>query len=41
MSYIIPSTSPFVSIKLTEKGREQLAQGKLNFSYWAVGDSEY
>ncbi len=40
MSYIIPSTSPFVSIKLTEKGREQLAQGKLNFSYWAVGDSE-
>lgn len=40
MSYIIPSTSPFVSIKLTQKGREQLAQGKLNFSYWAVGDSE-
>ena len=40
MSYIIPSTSPFVSIKLTEKGREQLAQGRLNFSYWAVGDSE-
>lgn len=25
MSYIINSTSPFVSIKLTEKGREQLA----------------
>jgi hypothetical protein len=40
MSYIIPSTSPFVSIKLTEKGREQLAQGQLNFSYWAIGDSE-
>jgi hypothetical protein len=40
MSYIIPSTSPFVSIKLTQKGREQLAQGKLNFSYWAIGDSE-
>jgi hypothetical protein len=40
MSYIIPSTNPFVSIKLTQKGREQLAQGKLNFSYWAVGDSE-
>jgi hypothetical protein len=40
MSYIINSTSPFVSIKLTEKGREQLAQGKLNFSYWAIGDSE-
>ncbi len=40
MSYIIKSTSPFVSIKLTQKGREQLAQGKLNFSHWAIGDSE-
>jgi hypothetical protein len=40
MSYIIQSTSPFVSIKLTEKGREQLAKGKLNFTSWAVGDSE-
>jgi hypothetical protein len=40
MSYIINSTSPFVSIKLTEKGREQLAQGQLNFSFWAIGDSE-
>lgn len=40
MSYIIKSASPFVSIKLTQKGREQLAQGKLNFSYWAIGDSE-
>lgn len=40
MSYIIKSTSPFVSIKLTEKGREQLAQGLLNFTSWAIGDSE-
>ncbi len=40
MSYIIKSTSPFVSIKLTEIGRAQLALGKLNFSYWAIGDSE-
>lgn len=40
MSYIIKSTSPFVSIKLTEKGREQLAQGQLNFSFWGIGDSE-
>jgi len=40
MSYIINSTNPFVSIKLTEKGRQQLALGQLNFSYWAVGDSE-
>ena len=40
MSYIIKSTSPFVSIKLTEKGRENLAKGQLNFSYWGLGDSE-
>ena len=40
MSYIIKSTNPFVSIKLTQKGREQLAQGKLSFNYWAIGDSE-
>lgn len=40
MSYIIKSTSPFVSIKLTEIGRTQIALGKLNFAYWAIGDSE-
>ena len=40
MSYIIKSTSPFVSIKLTEIGRQNLAQGNLNFSSWAIGDSE-
>jgi hypothetical protein len=40
MSYIITSTNPFVSVKLTEKGREQLSLGQLNFSYWAIGDSE-
>jgi len=40
MSYIIKSTSPFVSIKLTELGRQNLAKGQLNFSYWALGDSE-
>jgi hypothetical protein len=40
MSYIINNTSPFVSIKLTETGREKLASGSLNFSFWAIGDSE-
>jgi hypothetical protein len=40
MSYIINSTSPFVSIKLTEKGREQLALGQLTFAHWGIGDSE-
>jgi hypothetical protein len=40
MSYIIKSTSPFVSIKLTEIGRESLSKGQLNFAFWAIGDSE-
>lgn len=40
MSYIINSTNPFVSVKLTDAGRKKLALGALNFSYWAVGDSE-
>jgi len=40
MSYIINNTSPYASIKLTEKGRERLALGALDFAYWAIGDSE-
>lgn len=40
MSYIIKSTSPLVNIKLTEKGREKIAKGQLNFAYWGIGDSE-
>lgn len=40
MSYILPSTSPFVSIKLTSKGRSMLSQGQLNFAYFGIGDSE-
>lgn len=40
MSYIIKNSSPFVSVKLTQTGREMLAKGKLNFSSWAIGDSE-
>lgn len=40
MSYIINNTSAFVNIKLTESGRQKLAQGQLNFNSWAIGDSE-
>lgn len=40
MSYIINNSDAFVNVKLTEKGREKLAKGNLNFSYWAIGDSE-
>lgn len=40
MSYIINNTSPFISVKITQSGREKLAIGKLNFTYWGIGDSE-
>tara|TARA_R110000851_G_scaffold251971_1_gene404460 strand:+ start:26229 stop:28283 length:2055 start_codon:yes stop_codon:yes gene_type:complete len=40
MSYIIKSTTPFASTKLTDKGREKIAKGQLNFSTWSIGDSE-
>jgi hypothetical protein len=40
MSYIIKSTQPFTSVKLTETGREKLAKGQLNFNSWSIGDSE-
>lgn len=40
MSYNINNTNPFVSIKLTQTGRQQLALGQLTFSYWTIGDSE-
>lgn len=40
MSYIIKSTSPFISIMLTETGRKLLSQGQLTFNNWAIGDSE-
>jgi hypothetical protein len=40
MSYIINSTSAFVNIKLTETGRQKLAQGQLTFTSWGIGDSE-
>lgn len=40
MSYIINNNSPFVSIKLTSIGRQKLASGQLNFSFFGLGDSE-
>ncbi len=40
MSYIINNSSAFLNIKLTDIGRRRLAEGKLNFSAWGIGDSE-
>ena len=40
MGYIQKDNVAYVSAKLTDHGRRQLATGQLNFSYWGFGDSE-
>jgi hypothetical protein len=40
MSYIIKSANALINAKLTDKGREKLAKGQLDFQTWAFGDSE-
>ena len=40
MAFIDKKDPVVLNIKLTSKGREMLSQGKLEFKYFAVGDSE-
>jgi hypothetical protein len=40
MSYIINNTGGFINLKLTDTGRRKLAEGRLNFTAWGIGDSE-
>jgi hypothetical protein len=40
MSYLIKNNSPILNIKLTDKGRFKLSSGMLNYTYFAIGDSE-
>jgi len=40
MAFIEKKDPVVINIKLTSKGRELLSQGKLNFNYYTVGDSE-
>ena len=40
MSYINKQNTALVRVKLTDIGREQLAQGKLTYNSWIAGDSE-
>jgi hypothetical protein len=40
MSYIDKQNKTLVRVKLTDKGREQLAKGQLSFNSYIVGDSE-
>ena len=40
MGFIDKNDPTVINIKLTSKGRELLSQGKLNYKYFVVGDSE-
>lgn len=40
MSYISKNTGAFVNARITDKGRELLSIGQLNFSTFRLGDSE-
>lgn len=40
MSYINRKNSAIISTKLTAKGRESIATGNLDWSFWSIGDSE-
>lgn len=40
MAFIEKKDPIVINIKLTSKGREQLSGGKLDFKYYAIGDSE-
>jgi hypothetical protein len=41
MSYLNPNTSAFLNAKLTNIGRQKIAQGNFNISYFQIGDSEF
>lgn len=40
MSYIIKNNNPILNVKITDIGRLKISEGKLNYAYFAVGDSE-
>lgn len=40
MGYIIKDSVSFINAKLTDLGRQKLGLGRLNFTYFRVGDSE-
>ena len=41
MSFLSNNNSEFLSIRITQKGRNSIARGNFNISYFQVGDSEF
>jgi hypothetical protein len=40
MGYIIENKKPLILTRLTAKGREKIAKGLIDWSFWSLGDSE-
>jgi hypothetical protein len=41
MSFLDSNNSDYVSVRITQKGRNAIAQGNFKISYFQIGDSEY
>ena len=41
MSFLNNNNSEFLSARITKKGRNAIAKGDFNISYFQVGDSEF
>lgn len=41
MSFLSNNNSEFLSVRITQKGRNSIAKGNFNISYFQIGDSEF
>ena len=41
MSFLSNNNSEFLSVRITQKGRNSIAKGSFNVSYFQIGDSEF
>ena len=41
MSFLSKNNSEFLSVRITQKGRNYIAKGNFNISYFQIGDSEF
>ena len=41
MSFLDKNSSEYLSARLTQKGRNSIANGDFKISYFSIGDSEY
>jgi hypothetical protein len=41
MSFLSNNNSEFLSVRITQKGRNSIAKGNFNIAYFQIGDSEF